>query len=84
MLALILFIIVFLFVFLVMPPKTENGVRPFSIEFIMFLLGIALIYMAFRTTLAERITSNVILRTIIKILLAIAGIAIIVFSYNIN
>lgn len=84
MLALILFIIVFLFVFLVMPPKTENGVRPFSIEFIMFLFGIALIYMAFRTTLAERITSNVILRTIIKILLAIAGIAIIVFSYNIN
>lgn len=84
MLALILFIIVFLFVFLVMPPKTENGVRPFSIEFIMFLFGITLIYMAFRTTLAERITSNVILRTIIKILLAIAGIAIIVFSYNIN
>lgn len=84
MLALILFIIVFLFVFLVMPPKTENGVRPFSIEFIMFLFGIALIYMAFRTTLAERITSNVILRTIIKILLAIVGIAIIVFSYNIN
>lgn len=84
MLALILFIIVFLFVFLVMPPKTENGVRPFSIEFIMFLFGVALIYIAFRTTLAERITSNVILRTVIKIVLTIAGIGIIVLSFGLG
>lgn len=84
MLAIVLFIIVCVFVFLVMPPKTKNGVRPFSMEFIMFLFGVVLIYIAFKTTLAERITSNVILRTIIKIILTIAGIAIIVFSYNIN
>lgn len=84
MLALILFIIVCVFVFLVMPPKTKNGVRPFSIEFIIFLFGVALIYIALRTTLAEKVTSNVILRIIIKTMLTIAGIGIIVLSFGIG
>lgn len=84
MLAVILFAIVCVFVFAVMPPKTKNGIRPLSIEFIMFLFGVALIYIAFRTTLAERITSNVILRTVIKIVLTIAGIGIIVLSFGLG
>lgn len=67
-----------------MPSKTKNGVHLFSIEFIIFLFGVALIYIAFRTTLAERITSNVILRTVIKIVLTIAGIGIIVLSFGLG
>lgn len=43
-----------------------------------------MIYIAFRTTLAERITSNVILRTVIKIVLTIAGIGIIVLSFGLG
>lgn len=67
-----------------MPSKTKNGVHLFSIEFIIFLFGVALIYIAFMTTLAERITSNVILRTVIKIVLTIAGIGIIVLSFGLG
>lgn len=84
MLAIILFIIVCLFVFVVMPPKTENGVRPFSIEFIMFLLGAAFIYTALKTKIIEELTSVKFLQIIIKIILVIAGAGIIVLSYKIN
>lgn len=84
MLAVILFVIVFLFVFAVMPSKTKNGVRPFSIEFIMFLFGVALIYIALKTDSEKAITENKFLRIIIKIVLTIAGIAIIAFSYRLN
>lgn len=84
MLAVILFVIVFLFVFAVMPPKTKNGIRPLNIEFIMFLSGVALIYIALRTDSEKAITENKFVRTIIKIIMTIAGIAIIAFSYRLN
>lgn len=84
MLAVILFAIVCVFVFAVMPSKTKNGIRPLSIEFIMFLFGVALIYIALKTDSEKAITENKFLRIIIKIVLTIAGIGIIVLSFGLG
>lgn len=82
MLAVVLFVIVCVFAFAVMP---DIGIhkRP-DMRFVIFLFGVVLIYIAFKTDFPEKVTSNVILRTIIKIMLTIAGIAIIWFGLNIG
>jgi len=64
--------------------RHSSGENISTAGFLVFLAGFALIYMAFKTTLVERITSNELIRTIIKIILTIAGIGIIVFSFSLD
>lgn len=82
MLAIVLFVIVCVFAFAVMP---DIGIhkRP-DMSFVIFLFGIALIWLVLRTKIVEEITSIKFLQIIIKIMLTIAGVAIIWFGLNIN
>ncbi len=64
--------------------RHSSGENISTAGFLVFLAGFALIYIAFKTTLVERITSNELIRTIIKFILTIAGIGIIVFSFSLD
>ncbi len=61
-----------------------SGTNVLTAGFLVLLAGAALIYIAFKTTLVERITSNELLRTIIKIMLTVAGVGIMVFSFSLD
>lgn len=54
------------------------------LELIVFLAGAFLIYIAFKTSLIEKITSNELIRTILKIVVTLIGIAIIIGSFVID
>lgn len=51
---------------------------------IVFLAGAVFLYIAFKTTFVEKITSNELIRTILKIVFTLIGIAIIIGSFVID
>lgn len=53
-------------------------------ELVLCLIGVVLIHIAFKTNLIEKITSNELIRTILKIVVALTGIAIIIGSFVID
>lgn len=54
------------------------------LELVVFLAGASLLYVVLKTTLIEKITENELVRTIIKIIAALIGIGIMIFSFVIN
>lgn len=48
---------------------------------LVFLAGAILIYITFRTTLIEKIISNELIRTILKIIITLIGISFIISSF---
>lgn len=53
-------------------------------ELVLSLIGVCLIHVAFKTNLIERITENELIRTILKIVVTLIGIAIIIGSFVID
>ncbi|MDE6519789.1 MAG: hypothetical protein K2K91_04920 [Ruminococcus sp.] len=53
-------------------------------ELVLCIIGVSLIHIAFKTSLIEKITSNELIRTILKIVFTLIGIAIIISSFVID
>ncbi|MDE6788379.1 MAG: hypothetical protein K2J47_03565 [Ruminococcus sp.] len=51
------------------------------LELIVFLAGAVLVYIAFKTSLIEKITSSELIRTILKIVVTLIGISLIAGSF---
>ena len=54
------------------------------LELLVLLAGASLIYIVFKTTLIEKIVSNELIHTIIKIILTLSGIGIIIFLFTVD
>lgn len=50
----------------------------------LLMAGVALVYIAFKTSIIEKITSNELVRTILKIVVTLAGIALVICSFVID
>ncbi len=54
------------------------------IQLALCMAGVTLVYIAFKTRLIEKITSNELLRTILKIVVTLIGIALVIGSFVID
>ncbi len=50
----------------------------------LFIAGVALVYIAFKSSLIEKITSNELVCTILKIVVTLIGIALVIGSFVID
>lgn len=50
----------------------------------LFIAGVALVYIAFKSGLIDKITSNELVRTILKIVVTLIGIALVIGSFVID
>lgn len=53
-------------------------------QLVLLMAGVALVYIAFKTGLIEKITSNELVRTILKIVITLIGIALVIGSFVID
>lgn len=54
------------------------------LELVLCLIGVCLIHVACKTNLIERITENELIRTILKIVVTLIGIAVIIGSFVVD
>lgn len=54
------------------------------LQLALCIVGAALVYIAFKTSLIEKITSNELVRTILKIVVTLIGIALVIGSFVID